>query len=172
MTSPRFLREYAEKLNAIGEPRFVSEHGYAILLGVGMVGDLADSKHARRRTHDVVGNEEYVPVTSLLDRIWPLLPTDRPISPKYLTLGYDSECDVMIPEYTLSSNHCAFTRSRPCKVADLGSLNGTFINQKRIPERRPVRIRDGDELTLGRLKLRFHTNKGFVAALHRFLGEQ
>ena len=171
MKDPRFLREYAELLLSAGEPKFVETHNYPVLLGVGMVGELADSKDGRRRTHDVVGSEEYVPVTSLLDRIWPLVPCDRPISERYITLGYDSECDVLIPEYTLSSNHCAFSRKEPIKVADLGSLNGTFLDDKRLPERKPVKIEDGSVLTLGRLKLKFHTAAGFVDALYAFLGE-
>src|SRR5690606_32527120 len=145
----------------IGELKFANTYRFPVLLGVGMVGDLADTKNGRRRTHDVVGNEEYVPVQSLLDRVWPLAPCDHPISERYITLVYDADCDVMIPEYTLSSNHCAFSKTRKVKVADLGSLNGTFINNVRIPERKPVDLPDGSELTLGRLKLRFHTRDGF-----------
>lgn len=172
MKDPRFLREYAEKLQAVGEARFFSEHGHPVLLGVGMVGELADTKDGRRRTHDVVGSEEYVPVQSLLDRIWPLVPCDRPISERYITVGYDAACDVLIPEYTLSSNHCAFSRKRPMKIADLGSLNGTFIDDEKIAERKPVVLDDGAVLTLGRLRLRFHTAEGFIEALYAFLGDR
>ncbi len=171
MKEPRFLREYAERLKAIGELNFADEYRYPVLIGVGMVGDLANTKDGRRRTHDVVGSEEYVPVQSLLDRVWPLAPCERPISDRYITLGYDADCDVMIPEYTLSSNHCAFSRGRKRMIADLGSLNGTFVNDRKIPERKPTPIEDAAELTLGRLRLRFHTRDGFIDVLLAFLGE-
>ncbi len=169
---PRFLRDYAEKPGRVGEGRFAAQHGHPVLLGIGMVGELADSKQARRRTHDMVGSEEYVPVQSLLDRIWPIRQCDHPISARYITLGHDADCDVIIPEYTLSSNHCAFSRSRPRKIADLGSLNGTYVDDTLLPPRKPMALRNGAELTLGRLKLKYHSMNGFISELYGFLGDR
>jgi hypothetical protein len=171
-SDPRYVREYAEKMAAIGEARFLAQHRSSVLVGVGMIGDLADGVRDRRRTHKAVGSEEYVPVQSFLDRVWPLAPIDHPISDRYITLGYDAACDVVIPEYTLSSNHCAFSKYPPMKVADLGSLNGTRIDGQAIPSRKPVPLHDNAELTLGRLKLLYRSVDGFISMLKEFLEQR
>lgn len=163
---PRYLSEYAERLEVIGEARFIAQHRFPVLVGVGMVADTSDG---HRRVHEAMTREEYVPVQSLLHRVWPLAPCVRPLSERYITLGHDAECDVVIPEHTLSSNHCAFSKTQPTKVADLGSLNGTFINDRVIPARKPIRIEDGAGVTIGRLKLRYHTPDGFIARLQELL---
>src|SRR3712207_5355889 len=41
-------------------------------------------------------------------------------------------------------------------LRDLGSSNGTFVNGKRVAE---LRLRDGDEISLGTSKLVFHTGE-------------
>lgn len=168
---PRFLREYAEELRAIGEARFVEQHRFPVLVGVGMIGELARTPDHRRRTREVVRRREPASAPGLLDRVWPLAPCARPLSERYITLGHDAECDVVIDEHTLSANHCAFSRTQPTKLADLGSLNGTYIDDRVIPARKPVRIEDGAGVTIGRLKLRYHTRDGFIVQLRELLGD-
>jgi len=39
---------------------------------------------------------------------------------------------------------------------EVGALNGTFINGKRLTTGKPVPLRDGDEVGLGMVRMRFH----------------
>lgn len=41
-----------------------------------------------------------------------------------------------------------------CTVEDLGSANGTYINNRRVPPNQAVSLNDGDELKFGTLLLR------------------
>ncbi len=49
----------------------------------------------------------------------------------------------------ISRRHCKFIRHREgyC-IMDVGSLNGTYINQKRIPPNQPFPIKRGDSVRL------------------------
>lgn len=161
---PRFLREYAELLQEMGEADFRAEYASPVLVGVSMVGELAPHRGGGRRTHSVEG-DECIAVQSLLDRVWRLVAGARPLNTKYVTVGSSAECDVVVPDYSLSARHVSFTRTRPLKVADLGSLNGTKCNGEPLPPRRVVPIRNGDELHLGRLVLRYLDGHGFLEAL-------
>ena len=149
----------------MGDAEFRAEYASPVLVGVSMVGELAPHASRGRRTHAVSGDEEYIPVQSLLDRVWRIVAGPNPLNAKYVTVGSSSECDVVVPDYSLSARHISFTRSRPVQVADLGSLNGTKCNGEPLPPRSMVRIRNGDDLLLGRLVLRYLDGQGFLEAL-------
>jgi hypothetical protein len=55
----------------------------------------------------------------------------------------------------VSRHHAKITR-RGCEVfiEDLGSMNGTFVNRKRLTPYLPEALRNGDRLRLGKLMLR------------------
>jgi hypothetical protein len=46
-------------------------------------------------------------------------------------------------------------RNNQLEIQDLGSSNGTSVNGVRLEARRPRALRDGDEIILGKLKMRF-----------------
>ena len=54
----------------------------------------------------------------------------------------------------VSRHHARITR-RGCEVfiEDLGSMNGTFVNRKRLTPYLPEALRNGDQLQLGKLML-------------------
>lgn len=82
-------------------------------------------------------------------RLTPLvLPHDGPA-----VLGRGRDCAVPLPEASVSARH-ALLAPRPggWVVADLGSLNGTFVNGSRIVDE--VEVRPGDELRLGAVRFR------------------
>ena len=164
MGEPRYLREYAGVLSARGAGRFRAEYPGGVLVGGGLVGELADAAKGRR-THQVEGDTEYIPVQSLMDRVWRLTQCDRPVSARYITVGQSADCDVTVPEYTLSARHCSFTKGRSARIADLGSLNGTKMNGVALPPRKLVPIESGAKLTMGRLLLQYFERDGFLARL-------
>jgi len=43
-------------------------------------------------------------------------------------------------------------------LEDLDSINGTFVNKKRVPANQPHPLKDGDLVRLGKIELAFHTS--------------
>lgn len=65
-----------------------------------------------------------------------------------VVVGRSPSSDVVINEPFVSSNHARFTIQGPALVLeDLGSTNGTYINNNIITE--PVTLRDGDDVQIG-----------------------
>lgn len=75
-----------------------------------------------------------------------------PIDRDRLVVGRGKGVDVMIAEPTISRAHVALGREGGgVFVRDLGSTNGTLVNGSRCEH---ARLRDGDEIQLGKLRLR------------------
>jgi pSer/pThr/pTyr-binding forkhead associated (FHA) protein len=68
-------------------------------------------------------------------------------------LGRHPDCEVYLDDITVSRRHVEIERTPDGYIArDMGSLNGTYLNQQRIEE---GRISQGDELQVGRFRLVF-----------------
>ena len=68
-------------------------------------------------------------------------------------LGRHPDSDIFLDDITVSRRHAAVRRvDGAYEVADVGSLNGTYLNRERV-ESAP--LRDGDELQVGTFKLLF-----------------
>ncbi len=73
------------------------------------------------------------------------------------TLGRHPSNTVRLADREVSKEHASIERmGRDFILRDLGSSNGTFVNGRRVAE---MRLRDGDEITLGASKLVFHTGE-------------
>ncbi len=78
------------------------------------------------------------------------------------TLGRHPSNTVRLVDREVSKEHATIERmGRDFILRDLGSSNGTFVNGKRVAE---LRLRDGDEISLGTSKLIFHTGEPPVAS--------
>ncbi len=74
-----------------------------------------------------------------------LLDTDE------VTAGRHPESDIFLDDVTVSRRHAVFRRtSDGYLVADVGSLNGTYVNRDRIDE---VLLSGGDEVQIGKYRL-------------------
>lgn len=72
------------------------------------------------------------------------------------TVGRSAECDLSIPEITVSRRHaCIRVGERGYEIEDLGSGNGTIVNGREISR---GRLNDGDEIAIGDTQFRFETN--------------
>lgn len=71
-----------------------------------------------------------------------------------VTIGREPSADVFLDDVTVSRNHAVITiaPSGP-SLRDLGSLNGTYVNRRRIEG--DERLEDGDELQIGKFRLTF-----------------
>jgi pSer/pThr/pTyr-binding forkhead associated (FHA) protein len=68
-------------------------------------------------------------------------------------IGRSPECDIFLDDVTVSRRHAELRRDGDrFTIEDLGSLNGTFVNRRRIET---AELEDDDELQIGKYRLTF-----------------
>jgi hypothetical protein len=68
-------------------------------------------------------------------------------------IGRSPDCDIFLDDVTVSRNHAVLVqRDGAFVVEDQGSLNGTFVNRRRIDN---AELENGDELQIGKYRLTF-----------------
>ena len=69
-------------------------------------------------------------------------------------IGRSPECDIFLDDVTVSRKHALLVRGSDggYTIEDQGSLNGTFLNKRRIDS---ARLENGDELQIGKYRLTF-----------------
>ncbi len=71
------------------------------------------------------------------------------------TIGRSPDCDVFLDDVTVSRQHATLVHSESrFQLQDQGSLNGTFLNRRRIES---AELADGDEVQIGKYRLTFLT---------------
>ena len=81
-----------------------------------------------------------------------------PVQKPTMTIGRSNDCDIVLPERQISRYHIRIECDEDgYLLRDLGSKNGTYVNEIRISEQ-PCRLQDGDEIVLANV-----VNFGFVA---------
>lgn len=73
---------------------------------------------------------------------------DFPVSTQAVKIGRKDDCDIRIPLSEVSRHHATLQIRNQTEVVlkDLGSANGTFVNNKRIKE---VVLHPGDHVVIG-----------------------
>ncbi len=70
------------------------------------------------------------------------------------TIGRSPDNDIFLDDVTVSRKHAVLVESGgELKIEDLGSLNGTFVNRRRIDS--ATRLESGDEVQIGKYRLSF-----------------
>jgi FHA domain/zinc-ribbon domain len=70
------------------------------------------------------------------------------------TIGRSPDNDIFLDDVTVSRKHAVLVQSDgQFRIEDLGSLNGTFVNRRRIDE--ATRLQSGDEVQIGKYRLSF-----------------
>jgi hypothetical protein len=73
------------------------------------------------------------------------------------TAGRHRDSDIFLDDVTVSRRHAEFYRHGDrFTVRDVGSLNGTYVNQERIEE---AALNGGDEVQIGKFRLVFLTGR-------------
>src|SRR5207244_3680858 len=68
-------------------------------------------------------------------------------------VGRSPDCEIFLDDVTVSRKHATISRrGDQVTIEDQGSLNGTFVNRRRV-ESAP--LDDGDELQIGKYRLTF-----------------
>jgi pSer/pThr/pTyr-binding forkhead associated (FHA) protein len=69
------------------------------------------------------------------------------------TIGRSPDCGIFLDDVTVSRKHAVLREQEGTfAVEDQGSLNGTFVNRKRVES---AQLEDGDELQIGKYRLTF-----------------
>ncbi len=104
---------------------------------------------------DVVVNLADLPTeaASLVVRNGSQAGTALSLAARITRLGRHSDSEISLDDITVSRRHAEIERADGgYLVRDTGSLNGTYVNQKRIDE---VLLHHGDELQVGKFRLVF-----------------
>ncbi|QLJ01589.1 FHA domain-containing protein [Streptomyces sp. NEAU-sy36] len=74
------------------------------------------------------------------------------------TAGRHPQSDIFLDDVTVSRRHVEFRRSPDGSftVADVGSLNGTYVNREPIDQ---VALQSGDEVQIGKYRLVFYASR-------------
>ena len=76
-----------------------------------------------------------------------------PLDRDRMTIGRNPDAEVFLDDVTVSRNHALLVRRRDgLYLDDLGSLNGTYVNRRRIESHK---LQNGDELQVGKYKLTY-----------------
>ena len=73
------------------------------------------------------------------------------------TIGRHPDSDIFLDDVTVSRRHAEVRRRGDMvELADVGSLNGTYLNRERVEA---TGLRSGDEVQVGKFKLVFLTEE-------------
>ena len=71
------------------------------------------------------------------------------------TIGRSPDCGIVLDDVTVSRKHATLVqRDGRWLIEDAGSLNGTFVNRKRVES---AALEDSDEIQIGKYRLTFLT---------------
>jgi len=84
------------------------------------------------------------------------------VSGERMTIGRSPEAEIFLDDVTVSRRHAEFRRAQDgYTVADVGSLNGTYVNRDRIDE---VSLQGGDEVQIGKFRLVYFASHAGVGS--------
>ena len=76
-----------------------------------------------------------------------------PLVGERVEIGRSPDADVFLDDVTVSRSHACVLRAHDgYTIEDLGSLNGTYVNRRRVER---ARLEDGDEVQIGKYRLTF-----------------
>ncbi|MBZ0117506.1 MAG: GGDEF domain-containing protein [Sandaracinaceae bacterium] len=88
-----------------------------------------------------------------------------PLGEEPCVIGRSSKCDVQLDQESVSRNHAHISRGRGgnYSIRDLGSTNGTYVNDQLVDE---SALRDGDQIKVGRTIFKFIVSGNMEAQYH------
>jgi pSer/pThr/pTyr-binding forkhead associated (FHA) protein len=71
-----------------------------------------------------------------------------------ISIGRDSDNDIVVDNKLASRHHAMIQKIKNAYfLKDENSTNGTFVNGKRIPNDKYVKLNPGDKITIGNMHL-------------------
>ncbi len=79
--------------------------------------------------------------------------TEYHLEKPIISIGRSPDSDIFLDDVTVSCRHAELRRGAPgWSVRDSGSLNGTYVNRRRVDDRL---LQPGDELQIGKFRFAF-----------------
>jgi pSer/pThr/pTyr-binding forkhead associated (FHA) protein len=160
----QYLDEFIRELRRDGDATFRENHGTPVLVVTRAAGEVKNAKSAETTVMaDTTGWR--IQQVSLLNRVFRV---SRGAFEKAgpIMLGRSDACDIEIPDDSVSKRHCRFEeKDGVVMVTDLGSTNGTSINDVTLDANTPAPLTGGDTLTTGNFSFLFHTADSFIEYL-------
>jgi diguanylate cyclase (GGDEF)-like protein len=86
------------------------------------------------------------------------------LSSQSITIGRSNKCDIQIDQESVSRAHSkVINAGRSVRIRDLGSTNGTYVNDELVEERT---LADGDFIKVGRTIFKFLSGGNIERAYH------
>src|SRR5262245_31466025 len=84
--------------------------------------------------------------------------TQEAVLPGYpVIIGKATGNDIVINDSGVSRQHATVRlQNGEYVISDLGSLNGIYVNSRKVPQGDTHQLRDGDKIQLGRVKISFN----------------
>jgi pSer/pThr/pTyr-binding forkhead associated (FHA) protein len=156
---PAYLADFEKEYQRLGAQSFLRAYPWPVLVVTGIGGVL--NGNASRGGTMVAMNVELLQATALAGRVFPVVKS-RNSERGPVTIGRTSDNDLAIPEYTISTRHCLLALvDGEYRLTDLGTTNGTSVDDALLAPRKPCRLHGGEVLRMGRFTLLFHLPKGF-----------
>jgi len=164
------VADLAAELRRKGPEQLFAEYpASSVFIGLGILGIPSDrSERSRRGTvrFNVAEHKEYLEAVSLLGRVWFLVKKRENRHNPRIVIGRTSDADVVIPELSISVNHCALDATPfGLQILDLNSTNGTFVNGERLTKNVPASLHSGMKLALGRFEFEYLRHQDFLERL-------
>ncbi len=123
------------------------------------ISDLVDEPTEMLAIEDIEGGDDRRDVVGFLVSRGPKAGSRYQLDPGVTTMGRHPESTIFFDDITVSRRHAeAEFDGRRVQVRDVGSLNGTYVNQQPLDE--PRELADGDVLQIGKFKLLFFRGEG------------
>jgi len=85
-----------------------------------------------------------------------------------IVVGRTSVCDICLPDMSVSTSHLEIKlEGTEYKAVDLGSLNGTFVGQKKLIAHRPKKLKDGNIINVAGYLINFNVGVSQKSMPHR-----
>jgi hypothetical protein len=151
----QFLKEHVD----LSEEEFTSryDHGF-LVVSAGM----SESTSSGREFHTKLADDIKESITSSYGstEIFFLVKKDSTLASAMVTVGRAGNNDVVLSFNAISKLHAYFKVNRMGKftVSDVGSTNGTVVDNKPLVKGEPVELRGGEIIVFGSaLEATFHT---------------
>lgn len=162
---PAYLAEFEAEYRRLGPQSFVRAYPWPVLVVSG-IGGVLQGNTSRSGTM-IAANSDLLQATALAGRVFPVVKGRNSVRGP-VTIGRTSDNDLVIPEYTISTRHCLLALvDGEYRLTDMGTTNGTLVDEVPLIPRKPCRLRGGETLRMGRFSLLFHLPRGFAEFLRQ-----
>ena len=158
-----YVQDCYEELRQIGELGFGARYTNPVLVVQSFAGKLRDGAGSGGTL--VSERPDIHQASQLIGRVFVV--KKAPHSPPGpISVGRTADNDIAIPEYSISKRHCVLRLEMTGPtLTDVGSTNGTLLEGQPVPPKKPMPLRDGSQVTLGRFVFAFHSPGGFLKML-------